>query len=94
MYEMGFTIIESYCFRHWMVTRQDGRYYTLMTNTKFCQITPNFEDNTLCLNKEGVETLRIPLDPEVKDANIKIVKLVMPMYQRYPNHTWINIKVC
>lgn len=60
------------CFRHWLVTK-NGDMWTMKQNTKLTLIKTSIEDNALRFDSEGVDPLRVPMDPVVDPDQIVTV---------------------
>lgn len=54
--------INSFCYRRWVVVDKDYKYVQSYDKPVFAQVTPHFdENNTLCLDAPGMDTLRVSM---------------------------------
>jgi len=60
------------CFRHWLVTK-NGDMTTMKQSARLTLIRTSVEGDFLCLDADGMDTLKLPLRPEIDDKQITTV---------------------
>ena len=55
--------------RHWLVTK-DGNFLTMKDAPRLTLIKSKLQDNALCLDSDGMETLMLPLDPIIQPERV------------------------
>ena len=58
--------------RHWVVSK-DGQFVNMKETFRMTLIKSRLQDNALCLDCEGMETLMLPLDPVIQPERVSTV---------------------